>query len=87
MRNFFEDYLKSVKTVSHASSELESFKSFEGKVTSVSVDDRHLLVGLSNGSVSCIYLADRQHKFTAQQGWKVIVIVKSCGNKQAGSYN
>ena len=34
-------------------------KSFEDNITSVSMDDRHVLVGLSNGKVGAVYYKEK----------------------------
>jgi len=46
--------------------EKEVFKSFEANIMSVSMDDRHLLVGLINGSVGCVFSQNKKEKFVTE---------------------
>jgi len=41
----------------------EVLKSFADNVTSVSMDDRHVMVGLSNGKVGAVYANNKKEKF------------------------
>lgn len=43
--------------------EKEVLKSFEENITSISMDDRHVVVGLANGKVGCIYSNNKKEKF------------------------
>ena len=48
---------------SRMDSEKDVLKSFEENIMSVSMDDRHVLVGLVNGKVGCIYSGNKKEKF------------------------
>merc|ERR1712168_313085 len=41
----------------------EVLKAFEDNITSISMDDRHVVVGLANGKVGCIYSNNKKEKF------------------------
>lgn len=45
------------------SADKEVLKSFEENITSISMDDRHVCVGLANGKVGCIYSSNKKEKF------------------------
>jgi len=46
--------------------EKEVLKSFEENIMSISMDDRHVLVGLVNGKVGCIYSNNKKEKFVTE---------------------
>jgi hypothetical protein len=45
----------------------EMIKAFEDNIVSLSMDDSHVLAGLSNGKVACIYAAQKIEKFVTDE--------------------
>jgi len=56
-------YLTKGLSISAMAGQKEVVKAFEDNITSISMDDRHVLVGLVNGKVGAIYSNNKKEKF------------------------
>lgn len=60
------NYAGHVFSETRMSNDKEVLKSFEENITSISMDDRHVVVGLANGKVGCIYSGNKKEKFVTE---------------------